>query len=395
MDYKLTTIYIFGSNNSVIEKQYNTLSNTPRSIIKRIITPDFDENFDKLPIEADIAIINLTGTVEHQIKALENLQTDGKSVIVVGDKSNVKLLSAAISAGVSEFVNHDEVFQGDLLKAVNKIILNRTETSRNAKKRRINAITYVKGGSGCSVMASNIAYVLSTFSDSKVALLDMDMQFGTLGLNFDVVPKYTILDVLNSIDDVDMMSLDAYMFSYNERLRLLLPSADDIVLPGEVKPAAVRELLHILQRNYNQIVIDLPRIIDPISTTILEQADYITIVLQQTLAQYRDGRRMIQILNNDLEIPLDKIIIAINRYDPKNSLKKSDLTEMVNHSNVFTIANDYERVSSACNLGEPVCKTSPNAKISEDIRKLALFLGDEEENKKANSLTDRLKGLFG
>jgi pilus assembly protein CpaE len=393
MDYRLINIHIFGNNQNVVEEQLGILNDLPHISLKKTVDSNFTGSLNKLSAGSDIMIINLSEQALLELKNLENTDTAGKSVVVIGDKSNINLLSVAISVGVTEFIDQRN-FQGDLLKIVNKIIFNRTEAYRGSKKRKLNSIVNAKGGSGGSVIASNIAYVLSTFKDSKVALLDMDLQFGTLGLNFDVAPKYTIVDVLHSISEIDIVSMEAYMINYSDRLKLLLPSSDDIILPGEIQPSAIKALLNMLQRNYNHIVIDLPRFIDPLTATILEQSDNITIIVQQTLAQFRDGRRLIKILNKDLDIPLDKIVIAINRYDPKNSLKKSDLMEIVNHQNVFTITNDFEKVSSASNLGEPFCKTSPNSKIAEDLKKLASFLGEEQGTLKSNSFISRLKGLF-
>ena len=218
------------------------------------------------------------------------------------------------------------------------------------------AIINAKGGSGATFIASNVAYVLSKESRLKVALVDLDLQFGSIGLNFDKVSKYTLTDALNVIEDLDSISLEAYMSKYNENLSLLLPSPLDILLPGEIDVFNLKKLLELLQINYSQIVVDLPRLIDPVSNTIMEQADQITLVLQQSLAQFRDGRRLIKVLNQDLDIPLDKISIVVNRFDPKNSLRIDDLKNIVNHDKVYRVANDFDRVASASNLGKVVFK---------------------------------------
>jgi pilus assembly protein CpaE len=392
MDNKVLTIDIVGNHNADVENQNRIINAIPHLAVKSHIVSDIANYFEKLSANSDIVIVNLSERALHELKSIEKANIHNKSIVVIGDKNNITLLSTAISVGITEFINQQD-YQQELLNVANKIILNRTVTYKNTKKRKLNAIINAKGGGGASFIASNIAYLLSKAKDLNVALLDLDLQFGTIGLNFDVASKYTIVEALNEIDEIDHLSLEAYMVKYNDHLNMLLPSSDDIILPGEIQPEAIKSLLYLLQRNYNQIVIDLPRIIDPLSSTILEQADHITIVVQQTLAQYRDGRRLIQILNKDLDIPLEKIIVAINRYDSKNSLKKSDMVNIVNHDKVFTVANDFERAASTSNLGEPLCQTSPNSKIANDLKKLAMYLGDVEVNTRGGIL-DQFKSLF-
>lgn len=394
MTQKNINIDIIGSQNEIIESESKIIGSIPHISIRthqKSVESYFEHS--KAPTDVDIIIINLSDSALRELKVVESADTHDKSIILVGDKNNIELLSAAISVGVTEFINREN-YPEEILRVANKAILNKTIRHHHQKTRKLNVVLNAKGGSGASFIASNIAYKLSKFNEQEVALLDMDLQFGSVGLNFDINPKYTIVDALSEIDEMDYLSLDAYLCKYNEHLKLLLPSSEEIVLPGEIRPESVKSLLFMLQNKYNQIVIDLPRIIDPVFTMILEQADHISIVVQQTLAQYRDGRRLINVLNKDLDIPLEKIVVIINRYNSKSSLKRSDMVKVVNHENVFTIANDYVKVASASNLGEPLCQSSPKAKIAKDLRELAIFLGGIEPKKKSSGLFGLFKTIF-
>ena len=77
-------------------------------------------------------------------------------------------------------------------------------------------------------------------------------------------------------------------------------------------------------------------------------------------------------------MPLEKITVVVNRYDPKNSLRIEDLKNIVHHDQVYTITNDYERVASASNLGVPLCESSPHSKIAQELKELAKNLGQLE-----------------
>lgn len=389
-EHKINLVLI-GADELTLEKQLSILSYSSDIKSKVICSKTIIDSITKhTQDENSIVIINLTENGLKELQVLNDIDGKKASIVIIGDQKNVELLSQAIRAGVKDFIDFKD-YEDKLDGVFCNIKKNITHVYNNNNVKRLNAIINAKGGSGSSFIASNMAYVLSKDTGSKVALVDLDLQFGSIGLNFDKIPKYTIIEALNAVEDLDSISLEAYMSKYNENLSLLLPSPSDILLPGEINISNLQKLLELLQINYSQIVVDLPRLIDPVSSIIMEQADQITLVIQQSLAQFRDGRRLIQILNKDLDIPLDRISIVANRYDPKNSLRIEDLKNMVNHDNVYVIANDYERVASASNLGVPLCESSANSKIAHDLKTLAKKLGNVEFEAGRRNLLSRFR----
>lgn len=383
-------LVLIGTDELAIKKQLSILSYAENIKNKVICNKAIIDSINKYAQdENNIVIINLTENGLKELQVLNNVAGKKASIIIIGDQKNIELLSLAIRAGVKDFIdykNYEEKLNG-VFNSIKKNITN----IHNNNTKRLNAVINAKGGSGASFIASNVAYILSKETDAKVALVDLDLQFGAVGLNFDRVPKYTIMDALNATEDLDSVSLEAYMSKYNDNLSLLLPSPSDILLPGEINVSSLKGVLELLQINYSQIVIDLPRLIDPVSSMIMEQADQITLVIQQSLAQFRDGRRLVQILNKDLDIPLDRISIVANRYDPKNSLRIDDLKNLVNHDKVYIIANDFERVANASNLGVPLYESSTNSKIAHDLKELAKILGKVEFEGERKHLLSRFR----
>jgi pilus assembly protein CpaE len=382
MEEKINHIVIVGDNN-VINKQKTSLKNINDSSIE---TLGFPGSLAELVNKNILLILNLTDNAEKELEELDDIHHKNAAIIVIGDKQNAQLLSIAISADISAFLDTNYK-SNELEDTIHKILFKRSNTNR---KSTFSMFINAKGGAGSSFISSNIAYILSHTKYSEVALVDMDLQFGSIGLNFNInAPKYTIIDALNEVDELDRISLAGYMEKYNDSLSLILPSIHDIVIPGEVKPQALEKLLMLIQNNYDHLIIDVPRIIDPLSMMIMDKADNIIIVLQQNLAQFRDGRRLIYILNKDLEIDLDRIIIIINRYDKNNTLKKSDMVKLVGHNRVYTITNDFDLVVSTSNLGIPLCEHAENSKVAKDLKIISYALGNIQETKKKKFL-----GLF-
>lgn len=387
-------LILIGADELTLEKQHSIIAYSGDIKSKVICTRSITDSISKYTQdEHSIVIINLTANGSKELQVLNDIDGNKAAIIIVGDQTNIELLSLAIRAGVKDFIDTKD-YEDKLDGVFCKIKKNITHNYNSSNVKRLNAVINAKGGSGASFIASNMAYILSKDAGLKVGLVDLDLQFGSIGLNFDKIPKYTITEALNTIDDLDSISLEAYMSKYNENLSLLLPSPADISLPGEINISHLKRLLELLQINYSQIVVDLPRLIDPVSSMIMEQADQITLVIQQSLAQFRDGRRLIQILNKDLDIPLERIAIVANRYDSKNSLRVDDLKNMVNHDKVYIVANDYERVASASNLGVPLCESAATSKIAHDLKELARNLGKVEYEGERKSLFGRFRSFL-
>ena len=381
MEEKINSIVIVGEN-LTIKNQKNDLGDIDNL---RIETIEHSSNALKFVDQNIILVINLDDTTD-ELQKLAELNHKKAAIIIIGNKQDANLLSIAITAGISAFLdtNHEP---HELVDSINNILYKLSSTKQ---KSTFNAFINAKGGAGASFISSNVAYILSQVKYSKVALADMDLQFGSIGLNFNInTPKYTITEALNEVDELDKESISGYMEKYNDSLNLLLPSSHDIVIPGELDPKSLDKLIALLRENYNHVAIDLPRLIEPLSMLVMDKADNIVIVLQQNLAQFRDGRRLIHILNKDLEIDLNRIVIIINRYDKDNSLKKEDMVKLVNHDKVYTITNDFDLVETTSNLGIPLYEKSQNSKIAKDLKVIAYALGNIQENKRKKFL-----GLF-
>ncbi len=378
MELNKVNLILIGVDDDVLDKQYSLLSDLVTRKNKVLCSTNIvDAISQNINDEHSIVVVNLDSNALQELAYLEGLAEKKSSMIIIGDQSNVELLTRALRAGVKDFID-EKHYQDRLVDVFNNIKKNITQSINTTTLNRLNVFINAKGGSGSSFIASNVAYILSREAQLRVALVDLDLQFGTIGLNFDQMPKYTLTQAVNAVDDLDVVSLEAYLLKYDDSLSLLLPSPTEILLPGELNISKLKKLLDLLKLNFNQIVIDLPRLIDPLSSLVMNQADQIVLVIQQNLAQYRDGRRLIQVLNKELDIPLEKIVIVINRYDPKNSLRVEDLKSLLNHNNVYTIVNDFERVESAANVGVPLCETSENSTIAHDLRVLAKVVGQVE-----------------
>ncbi len=377
MEVNKLNVVLIGTDQDVLNKQRALLSDLGLLKIEIVSLVIIDTISEYSYDENTIVIFNLTANGLQELSFIEQLPNKKSSIIIIGEQNNVKLLTQALRAGVKDFIDEKE-YADKLFGVVSNIKKNITHHHNSKHVGYLNVFITARGGSGASFIASNVACLLSKEKDQKVALVDLDLQFGSIGLNFNITPKYTLAEAVNAIAELDTISLEAYMLKHNDNLSLLLPSVSEVLLHGDINTSKLESLLALLKVNFNQIIIDMPRLIDPVFSMVMERADRIILVVQQSLVQYRDALRLIKILNKELEIPLDKIVIVINRYDPKNSFRIADLKSLINHEKVYTITSDYERVENASNLGVPLCESSVNSTVTNDLKKLAKDLGGVE-----------------
>ena len=384
-------LVLVGSEQVVLDKQLALLSTEDASHCKVICSKVIN---DKLGLnhldEHTIIVINLTQNGVKELCFLETLSVKKFAMIIVGDQSDIGILSQALRLGVKDFIDF-KTYQDNFVSVIEATKMHINSDDINSENKCLSVFVNAKGGSGVSFVASNVAYLLSNEAKLKVALLDLNLQFGSIGLNFDKNPQYSFTELLGSLNELDAYSVEAYITKYDQNLSLVLPSLSEVILPGEVDVKQMLKLLELLTVNYHQIVIDIPRIIDPISNMFMQQADNIVLVVQQSLVQFRNAKRWVQIMHKDLEIPLEKIVLVINRYDSENSLRISDLREMVNHDGIYTIASDSERVEKSMDVGILLCLSYPDTKVSKDLRLLAAGLSGVDFKEKNNNLFN----LFG
>jgi len=219
-------------------------------------------------------------------------------------------------------------------------------------------------------------------------LMDMDLQFGTQSLLLDLKPEHTVVEALNDINDLDFAAIEGYMARHSSGLRLLSTLHEQIVLPGEIEVEHLEKLLNLTLANYDNVFIDLPRSIDPLSACILDKSEHIVIVVQQTLAHMRDAKRLVRILKSELTIAEKNITIVVNRFNKDSSLSIKDIQATLECTNLVKIPNDYEKVATATNLGIPLLDYAKDTSITNALIDLVESL-DIEINE-----SFRQKGFF-
>jgi len=316
----------------------------------------------------DVLLLCLSANWREELQALaERPPAARPPVVVIAPSGDPQIMRLSMQAGARDFYTRP-VDVKDLLSTLQQ--MEEYSAMNQADKTGLTVVINAKGGSGASLIAANLAHAMSIDAGLRVALVDMDIQFGSLGMYLDLVPERGLLEALEVAEELDKVALQAYMMKHRSGVEVLGATHNQIALPGEINVNHLNGLLDTLLGAYDHVVIDLPRQIDLLTTTVLERASHVVLCMQQSLTHIQDAGRLRNILRDELGVADQRMILAVNRYDAKSAVTLGDIGNNLAGPVQVVIPNDFKRVSENVNLGIPLYEQARSAPISKAINKL-------------------------
>ena len=321
----------------------------------------------------------------------ESIHRNDQALVVIGPESDGQASRMAMKMGARDYLSEPiavEEVTDSLLQISSRFI-----QPAKKEKGKVVSVINAKGGSGGSFIATNVAHVFTDVENMQTALLDFDFQYGVQSLSLDVPIEHDLAEVLAMAPKLDPESMKGYFSKHKSGIRLLAERHENIVLTNDINLSNISSLIENVEKGYDQVVVDLPRQVDPIFSTVVSHSHNILIVMQQTIAHVRDAKRLFSILVDELDITSDRIMLIVNRYDKDSSLSLDAIKETVGCNNIFTLVNDYKRVAMVTDMAMPLFSYAPNAPLTGELISLCHQVsGIEKDDKK--SLLNKVLGGF-
>ena len=238
------------------------------------------------------------------------------------------------------------------------------------------ALVSCKGGSGATFVAANLAHLLAAGGRRRVALIDMNLQFGDAALFLgNQTPPSHVADVARNIGRLDADLLQSAMTEAGPGL-WVLAAPEDPAHAADVTPAQVQAILRQAREGFDFVVVDVGRSLSAATLAVLDEADRLFAVLQLTLPFIRDGKRLREVFRS-LDYPADKVRWIVNRYQKDSQFSLDDLCRTLAVDAPITLPNHYEAVAAAVNQGVPVDTIAPASSIARALRELAAGVAPE------------------
>ena len=306
----------------------------------------------------------------------------GTRVIVVGRVNDVTLYRELTRRGVSDYLIAP-VGTIDVVRSICGLY-----SAPDAKPvGRIVAVVGAKGGVGASTIAHNIAYSIGRDLTVDSVVVDLDLPFGTAGLDYNQDPPQGIADAVFSPDRIDTGFVDRLLSKCTDHLSLLAaPATLDRVY--DFGADAFDSVLDTLRSSIPCTVLDVPHQWNGWTRRLLVSADDILVVAAPDLANLRNAKNMVDLLR--AARPNDhRPFYCLNQVGvPKRpEITPADFAKALEDQPLASIPFEPQLFGTAANNGQMIAEVSSGHKTSEMLRQLAQVLtGRSEAKRKSNSL---------
>lgn len=332
-----------------------------------------------------------------ELEALAEVCDPDTKVIVCGPSNDVTLYRELKRQGVDEYVVSPAAPM-QIIEAISTVFSDPEE----APIARTIGFVSVKGGAGASTLSHNCASMIANDEEKEVILVDLDMQFGTAGLDFNREPTRSVIDALGSIEELDDTKLQRLLVEHDDYLSILA-APSSLEVSSEFEESAIVEMIEVVRKSSDYVVFDIPHIWTPWVRTAILQMDEIVLVSTPELAALRNLKAMYDLLvqrrPNDAA---PRIIINQVGMPKRPEIAEKDIIEIVGADVEISIAYDATLFGSASNNGQMLNEI--NAKhetvgvltdLNDSLIRKSGALKKRRNAAKGGKMADILAGLRG
>lgn len=311
-----------------------------------------------------------------ELDALAESCDPGTKVVVIGRHNDVLLYRELLKRGVSEYlVTPIEPLQ--LMESISNLY-NNPDTDPVG---HVFAFIGAKGGVGSSTICHNVAWTLSEVLKSNVTIADLDLAFGTTGLDFNQDPVQGIAEALAAPERLDDQLLDRLLTKCSEHLSIF---AAPVVLDRDydISPDSCDMVIDVVRQNVPYVAVDLPHSWSPWSKRVLMQADEVLITAVPDLANLRNAKNIVDLLKtsrkNDRK---PHLVLNMTGVPKRQEISLKEFEQALDIKAISVIDYDSESFSQAANNGQMIEEMNPKAKAAEKFREIAMAMTHRKDHK--------------
>ncbi|SHI96007.1 pilus assembly protein CpaE [Clostridium cavendishii DSM 21758] len=315
-------------------------------------------------IKPDVVLMDINMPILNGLEATERITTEYPyvMVIIMSVQAESEYLKKAMFHGAKEYIikpfNYDsliETIETTYQKYKTRQI-NRVEGIRQTRTTKIISFFSSKGGVGKSVLSVNTALVLSKAENKKVLLIDLDLQFGDIGM---LVNQYNQKNIFNAVEDGQIDSYEkikSCLYECNGNLDILFAPPKPETAEYIVKEN-IENIINLTKNQYDVIIVDTGINFNDITLYILDVSEKICLVSTLDIIALKNTKLGLEVMES-LGYDNQKVKLVINRFNSKYGISKNEVEDAFKNG-IFAVIPDEEKiVINSINKGEPFCNNN-------------------------------------
>lgn len=385
--------------------------------IRVLIVDDISETRENvkklLQFESDVEVVGTASTGKEAIQTSQELNPDvilmdinmpdmdgiaateiirsklpAVQVIILSVQSDQNYMRRAMLAGARDFLTKppmgDELISairraGDMAKVEKSKaaqvqaapVANNTGGTAgfSGKRGKIVTIYSPKGGTGCTTLSVNLALSLVN-PETKVTLVDGNLQFGDVAVFINEQGKNTVVDLASRSGELDAEIVEEVMIKHStSELRILAcPSRPEYA--EKVSSGQFARVLDYLRQLYDYVIVDTTSILSDVTLATIDLSDIIVLVSTQDIPSIKNCRLFLDLLQN-LGIERERILFIMNRFDKKVNITPDRVAENLKQAVSLVIPVDDATAVAAVNKGIPFVMNNKSQPIARGVLALA------------------------
>lgn len=332
-----------------------------------------------------------------QIRQLHN-QDPSLVLMMVAEEVTADILRKGMRAGVSDVIEAPldeekieaaiEQFAHDVLKRQSPTAATPSDVGapEPGKDGRIITVTSAKGGSGKTVLATNLALVLNRIEDAKVCLVDADLQFGDVCLVLQLEPRFTMVNAAHELHHLDGELLDSLLTEHPSGLKVLAAPLEP-AFADDITTAGLMQMLDVLKENYDYVIVDTAAMLDELILSLIEKSDDILMLVDMDLPSVKNAKLALETLRL-LKFSTANVKLVMNRSNSKAKLDNKEIEGALKMGISAAIPSDGI-VAASVNEGRPVVETDAKSKVAKGFESVAELIAGNIPDAQGKS------GIFG
>ncbi|HWL38576.1 MAG TPA: AAA family ATPase [Frankiaceae bacterium] len=216
------------------------------------------------------------------------------------------------------------------------------------------------GGCGKTFLASNLAYLLAAGTGKRVAMVDLDLQFGEVVSMLQLHPARTIVDLDPDVEGAVEECMTPHKGGFD-----VLAAPRDPIAADSVTPDRVADILLAVRQRYDYLIIDTPPSLNEVVLSSFDISEHLIVLATLDVPSVNNMRVFLSTLDR-LKIPHDGLHLVLNKAEKNVGFSGSDVEQILGRPWDLVLPYDRE-VSRAVNLGLPVTEAAPDTDVSRQL----------------------------